>query len=109
MGLAMSRLKLLNPFRIRAAVRAIRETSGGGGPASVRVTGITSPTGWLLPASEVLLEVTARDGSITRFAPAVPIPWAWAWAYRIARALDVPIVRALEPERLSFKLGIPGR
>ena len=105
----MSRLKLLNPFRIRAAVRAIRETSGGGGPAAVRVTGITSPTGWLIPASQVLLEVKGRDGSITRFAPAFPIPWAWAWGYRVARALDVPIVRGLDPERIRFELGIPGR
>lgn len=105
----MSRLQLLNPFRIRAAVRAIRETSGGGGPAAVRVARVTSPAGWLLPTSQVHLEVRARDGSITRFAPAVPIPFPWAWAYRIARALDVPIVRSLDPERISFELPIPGR
>lgn len=106
---AVSRLKLLNPFRIRAAVRAIRESTGGGGPAAVRIAGVGRPSGWLIPSSRVTLEVVARDGTVTRFQPEVPVPFPYAWAYRIARRLGVPVVRSIDPERISFEVPIPGR
>lgn len=105
----MNRLKLLNPFRIRAAVRAVRESTGGGGPVAIRVTGVERPRGWLIPASRVTLEVKARDGSVTRFQPELPIPFPYAWAYRITRLLGVPLVRSLDPERIRFEVPIPGR
>ena len=105
----MSRLKYLNPLRLRAAVRAIRESTDGGGPVAVRIAGVGHPRGWFLPSSEIRLEVRAKDGSTTSFAPTVPVPFPWAWGYRIARRLGVPLVRSFEPERLSFELGIPGR
>lgn len=103
------RLKLLNPFRIRKAVQRIREATAGGGPAALRVTGVGRPQGWLIPSSTVRLEVRARDGTITRFDPEVPVPFPYAWAYRIARGLGVPLVASFDPERLSFEVGIPGR
>ena len=105
----MRSLRLLNPFRIRAAVRRIREVSAGGGPAAVRLASVGHPEGWLIPTSEIVLEVRARDGSITRFTPDVPVPFPYAWAYRIARRLGVPLVSTLEPEQLSFELPVPGR
>ena len=106
---SVRRLKLLNPFRIRKAVQRIRETTAGGGPAAVRLTGVGVPHGWLIPSSTVRLEVRARDGTITRFEPEVPVPFPYAWAYRVARGLGVPLVSSFDPERLSFEVGIPGR
>ena len=105
----MSRLRYLNPFRIRDAVRRIREVSGGGGPAAVRLAGVSHPRGWILPSTRVTLEVVARDGSVTRFAPELPVPFPYAWGYRIARRLHVPFVSTLDPEGLEAKLPIPGR
>jgi hypothetical protein len=105
----MKRLRLLNPFRIRKVVRQIREASGGGGPKSVRLVGISHPEGWFVPTARVSLDVVARDGSVTRFEPNLPIPFPYAWAYRIARRLHVPIVSSVNPERLRGDVPIPGR
>jgi hypothetical protein len=105
----MKRLRLLNPFRIRKVVRQIREASGGGGPESVRLGGISHPEGWIVPTARVSLDVVARDGSVTRLAPNLPIPFPYAWAYRIARRLHVPIVSSVNPERLRADVPIPGR
>jgi hypothetical protein len=105
----VSRLRYLNPFRIRDAVRRIREVSGGGGPAAVRLAGISHPRGWFIPTSRVTLEVIARDGTVTSFAPAVPVPFPYAWAYRIARRLHVPLVSSFDPERFEANVPIPGR
>ena len=105
----MKRLRLLNPFRIRNAVRRMRETSSGGGPAAVRLAGISRPKGWLVPRARVSLEVVARDGTVTRFEPDVPIPFPYAWAYHIARRLHVPLVSSLDPERFEAEVPIPGR
>ena len=105
----MKRLRLLNPFRIRDAVRGIRETSGGGGPKAIRLAGISRPEGWIVPTARVSLEIVARDGTVTRFAPGVPIPFPYAWAYRIARKLRVPLVSSIDPERFEAEMPIPGR
>ena len=101
----MKRLRLLNPLRIRDAVHQIRGASGGGGPKTVRLAGISDPDGWFLPAVRVKVEVVARDGSVTTFEPHVPIPFPYAWAYRIARRLGVPLISDVDPQ--SLRLGIP--
>jgi len=105
----MSRLRYLNPFRIRAAVREIKQVSSGGGPARVRLVSVGHPEGWVLPTSEVVLEIKAKDGTVSRWAPALPVPWPYAWAWRIARRLGVPLVRSFEPENVGFEVGVPRR
>ena len=105
----MGRLRYLNPFRIRNAVREIRRISGAGGPTKLRVVSIGHPEGWILPSTEIVLEVEAKDGSVSRFAPALPVPWPYAWAYRIARRLGVPLVRAYDPEKPGFEVAVPRR
>ena len=104
----MKRLRLLNPFRIRDAVRGIREASGGG-PKAIRLAGISYPEGWIVPTARVCLEVVGRDGSLTRFEPNVPIPFPHAWAYRIAHRLRVPLVSSIQPEGFEVEVPIPGR
>ena len=49
-----------------------------------------------------MLEVESRDGTVSRFAPALPVPMPYAWAYRVARRLGVPLVRGYEPEKVGF-------
>jgi len=105
----MGRLRYLNPFRIRAAVRDIRRVMGAGGPRAVRLAGIDHPTGWILPSSTVTIEVEGPDGRVERFCPEVPVPFPWAWAWRIARRLGVPLVRSAEPEHLRFGVPVPRR
>ncbi len=70
----MSRLRYLNPFRIRAAVRDIRRVMGDGGPKAIRLAGIGHPSGWVLPSSTITIEVIGRDGRVERFCPEVPVP-----------------------------------
>jgi hypothetical protein len=105
----VSRLRYLNPFRIRDAARDVRRILGGGGPVSVRLLGIGQPRGLLVPSAEVMIEVEARDGRRERFAPRIPIPFPYAWVYRLARALKVPVVRSLRPEDAQFEVPVPGR
>ena len=105
----MSRLKYLNPLRIRAAVRDIRRISGGGGPKKLRLVSVGHPQGVIVPTSEIVLEVTSKDGTTARFAPAMPVPWPYAWSYRVARLLKVPLVRSLEPDKVSFEVAVPRR
>jgi hypothetical protein len=105
----MSRLRYLNPFRIRDAARSIREISGGGGPAAIRLAGVSRPEGWVIPTARINLEVIARDGTVAQFSPALPVPFPYAWTYRLARLLHVPLVSSVDPERLRLRLPIPGR
>jgi hypothetical protein len=105
----VKRLRYLNPFKIRAAVRQIRKVMGDGGPKLVRVLGVGHPEGLVIPTATVILEVESRNGRKERFAPAFPIPWPYAWSYRIARRLGVPLIRSLEPEKLSFEVPVPHR
>lgn len=105
----MNRLRYLNPFRIRAAARRIREVSGGGGPKRLRLVSVGHPTGLVIPTARIEFEVEARNGTITRFAPEVPVPWPYAWSWRLARLLKVPLVRSIEPEQVGFSVSVPRR
>ena len=105
----MSRLRYLNPFKIRAAVRDIRRVMGDGGPGLVRIAGIDHPRGWIIPSSTVRIEVEGRDGRVETFCPELPVPFPYAWAWRIARRLGVPLVRSAEPDWFRFDLPVPGR
>jgi hypothetical protein len=105
----VSRLQYLHPFRIRDAARDVRRILGGGGPAAVRLLGIGQPRGLLVPTSELTIEVEARDGHTERFRPQIPIPFPYAWVYRLARRLNVPVVRSLRPEDARLEVPVPGR
>jgi hypothetical protein len=101
-------LRLLNPLRIRKVAQQIGDVSNGGGPASIRLAGAGHPEGLLVPTARLYIEVKAKDGSVTRFEPRVPIPFPYAWAYRIARRLGVPIIGSLDPERVDVTVPVPG-
>jgi hypothetical protein len=105
----MKKLRYLNPFRIRDAIRDIRRVFGSGGPKLVRVVSVGHPEGWIVPISTVTIEVEGKNGRKERFCPEIPVPFPYAWAWRIARRLGVPLVRSVEPEKLSFEVPVPGR
>ena len=81
----------------------------GGGPARLRLARVGEPEGIFVPTAEIQIEVEARDGTISRWAPPLPVPWPYAWAWRLARLLNVPLVRAFDPEKTRLDIGIPGR
>ena len=105
----MSRWSLLNPFRIRDAARKIRETAGGGGPKAIRLAGVSHPEGWIIPIARITIEVIAKNGTVTRFEPGLPVPFPYAWTYRLARLLRVPLISRVNPERIRAEFPIPGR
>ncbi len=105
----MGRLRYLNPFRIRAAARGIKRLRGGGGTARIRVARVGEPRGVIVPTAEIELEVQARDGTVSTYRPALPVPWPYAWSWRVARALNVPLVRSLDPEGIRVSVGVPRR
>lgn len=105
----MGKLRYLNPFRLRAAARQIRSLTGGGGPKRLRLVSVGHPSGVIIPTSRITLEVETKDGSKTTFEPEVPVPWPYAWSWRLARLLNVPLVRSVEPEHFSVSLPIPRR
>ena len=102
-------MRYLNPFFIYAAVRQIRRVLGGGGPKLVRLVGIGEPRGIVIPTATVMIEVETKTGRKERFEPMLPVPWPAAWAYRIARRLGVPLIRDIDPQKLSFKVPVPRR
>ena len=91
--------------------RRARDQAGlsGGGPSQLRLVRVGHPEGWFLPTTEVVLEVKAKDGTVSRWAPLFPIPFPFAWAWRIARRLGVPLVRSIEPEDVGFSVPVPRR
>ena len=105
----MSRLRYLNPFRIRDAVREIRRISSGGGPAKLRLVKVGHPEGLVVPTAEIELEVVSKDGTVANFKPALPVPWPYAWSWRVARLLHVPLVRSYKPEWASVEVPVPRR
>jgi hypothetical protein len=103
----MKTLRLLNPRRIAQAIRDLRQIRSGGGPKRLRLVKVGKPQGLLIPTSEVVLEIQARNGSVSEFRPVLPVPFPYAWAYRIAFALGVPLVRSFDPEKIGFELPVP--
>lgn len=105
----MGRLRYLNPLRIRDAVREIRRIASGGGPRKLRLKEVGEPEGLIVPTARIVLEVESKDGKVARFEPQLPVPWPYAWAYRVARRLNVPLVRDFAPEKASFEVSLPRR
>jgi hypothetical protein len=97
----------LNPLTLVRVARHTRDVLSGGGPEELRVTGVGRPKGVILPASSVSMEVKAKDGSVTRFAPELPVPWPYAWTYRLARRFGAPVVSDVDPRRVRFGVGLP--
>jgi hypothetical protein len=62
-----------NPFTLTHAAREARRVLSGGGPKVMRLTGVTQPEGVIFPTSAVCLEVEARDRTVVRFAPEIPV------------------------------------
>jgi hypothetical protein len=98
-------MRLLNPWRLQANVRKVRSILDGGGPSLIRLVKVGEPRGLILPTSEVVLEVEARDGTKVTLEPELPVPFPYAWAIRIARRLGVPLISDIEPE--SFRFQVP--
>lgn len=102
----MSRLRWFNPFRIRRFIGEVRDLSGHGGPARVRLVGAENPRGIVFPTSKFLVEIEMKDGYVSEYAPLLPIPWPYAWSYRISRRLGVPLVSSVDPEKLRFDVAV---
>jgi hypothetical protein len=101
-------VRLLNPWRVQANIRKARAIVEGGGPSLVRLLSVGEPRGLVLPTSEIVLEVQARDGTRVRLEPELPVPFPWAWAIRISRRLGVPLISDIEPESFRFQIPVPG-
>jgi hypothetical protein len=99
----------LNPLTFTHVARDARRILSGGGPKIMRLTGVGRPKGLIVPTSAVCLEVEARDGTVTGFVPEIPVPWLYVWGYRLARRLELPLVSAFDPERVSLDVALPPR
>jgi hypothetical protein len=73
----------------------------------MRLTGVTPPEGVIFPTSAVCIEVDAKEGTVTRFAPEIPLPWPYAWGYRLVPSLKLPLVSAFDLQGVSFRLTLP--
>ena len=99
----------LNPMNIARTARDIKSVASGGGPKSVRLNGIGSPRGVILPRVPISLEIVGRDGSRTSFEPELPIGLPLGYGYRLARSLHVPIISDIDPESMRAEVRVPGR
>ena len=99
----------LNPRRLVENIRRIRSIRRGGGPRRIQVRHVSKPKGIIAPTSDVVLDVEARDGTVTEIQTFVPVPWPLTWTWRIGRALHLPVLSKLDPERVRFALNVPGR
>ena len=99
----------LNPMNLVRAAEDAKSVASGGGPKSVRLTGIGNPRGVILPRVPISLEVVGRNGSKTNFTPELPIGLVAGYGYRVARLFHVPIIRDLDLEALHAEVRVPGR
>jgi len=98
-------MRFFNPFVIRRYFADLNSIRAGGGPTSVHVVRVGEPAGLIVPSSEVIVEVTAKDGTKVCLDPEIPMPFLLGWGIRLARRLGVPVISDLEPESFSFGLG----
>ncbi len=73
----------------------------------MRLNSVSRPEGFFIPTSELDLSLETRSGDTVRFTQPVPVPWPDAWGYRVARKLGLPLASTLDPEAVSFGLGVP--
>jgi hypothetical protein len=97
----------LNPIRIARNASRAWQVLDGGGPRAVRVLGIDPPTGWLIPSSEIHLEVEAADGRKVDIDAALPLPPLYGWGYRAGRRLGLPVLSSIRPEDIRFGVPLP--
>jgi len=100
-------MRIPGPRSIWRTQKQLRQVRANGGPAAVRLESVERPRGLIFPTSEVSLSIEARSGESVRLTPELPVPWPWAWGYRLARRLQLPIARSLEPHDFQFSLPIP--
>ena len=98
-------MRFINPFKLREHASNLRKVANGGGPRSVHLVRVGEPEGLIVPSTEVVLEIQARDGTKVRLDPQIPMPFMLGWGIRIARALHVPLISDVRPESFSFRLG----
>jgi hypothetical protein len=101
--------KLLRPKYIRAAARQIGIVRKHGGPRRIHVLHVGRPHGLIINASDLLLEVEAKDGTRHQIATAVPLRFFYAGADRLSRLWHVPLISKLDPERVRFSVPVPSR
>ena len=97
----------LNPFAIHRAARDVKSVASGGGPKELHLKGVSHPKGWIFPYAEVTLDVVGKDGQTTTFTPAFPVAFPLAWTYRLARILRVPLIRDVDPGKVSAGFSLP--
>ena len=85
----------------------LRDIAMGGGPKVVSLVRVGEPRGLLVPRSEVIVEIEARNGAKVQLDPTVPMPFVLGWTVRLARLLNAPLVSAVGPESFSFSLRLP--
>jgi hypothetical protein len=100
-------MRIPGPRTIAATLKQVRQVRANGGPASIRIDSVERPRGLIFPTSELSLSIEARSGATVTLTPELPVPWPWAWGYRLARRLQLPIARSLEPHDFQFSLPIP--
>lgn len=92
---------------LKANAADAKAIADGGGPARVELVELSRPKGLVFTGSEVIVDVTTRDGTVVRIESEIPVPFPYAWAYRIGRRLKLPVVRAVDPESIAFEFRIP--
>jgi hypothetical protein len=98
----------LNPVNLARTGGNIKRILSGGGPRSVRLTGIGDPRGIILPRVPISLEIVGRDGSRTAFEPELPVGLPAGYGFRIARWLQLPVIRDFDFRSARAEFRIPG-
>jgi hypothetical protein len=98
-------MRFLNPFKLVQTIANLHAVYAGGGPRSVELVRVGEPEGLIVPSSEVVVEVEARNGRRVRIEPDIPMPFLIGWSIRLARKLGVPLISSLQPESFNFRVG----